>query len=827
MFKNYFKTAVRNIWKHKTFSFINIIGLTIGLTSFILIALFIFDELTFDRSHKNTANIYRIVENKTSSEGKTTKRAGTGFLVSERAKASFPEIRDVARISHFWRPDIRTEDNKTDIFHEEFVAANPGFLTVFSFPLLYGDRNSALTEPKSVILTEETAKRYFPQSAGTSGEAAHSTPNVVGKLLYFDNDSVPYRVTGVLRNFPVNSSISYNLLVSESTIIGIPEAKKHFYDDWTSGAFSTYFLLNDNADISALNNKLDNLIAANHVSDPGVKSEVQLQAFTDVHFYSNDIEGDSGKKGNISYIYVFLVVACFIIFIACINYMNLSTARFTNRGKEIAVRKVAGASRATLIKQFLAEVLLVTILSVFLSLVLVNILLPAFNTFTEKNLSLDLNTDYRIWAGIILTTILVTLLAGVYPALFQSGLNPLSLLKSKIQLGGGNISLRRSLVVSQFTISIVLIAATIIIYEQMQYVNNKDMGFDKEKVVVIDNHSGFIRRSASTVKDEIAKIAQVRSVSFTYAVPGAWKGIPVVKVNTDNNNRSSGKDLYYFGVDGQFLSTYDIKLLKGRNFFSSGNADSSSVLINETAAKELGIKDAMGQPITILSASFGGDNRSAVDEPFTVTVAGIVKDFNFQSLHEPIAPMVIGFEKTLGMNFGHFSVKFTGDIDGTLKKMSAIMKSMDQDNQFEYHFLDKQWELLYREDKIRQSVFLAVSLLAIFIAALGLLGLTIYAAEQRVKEIGVRKVLGASVSGIVLMLTKDFLKLVLIAAVIAVPVAWFFMNKWLEDFAYRIQINLWVFVLSALVAIVIAMATICFQVVKAAMTNPVKSLRSE
>ncbi len=816
MFTNHLKIARRNLWKHKTFSFINTLGLTIGLTSFILIALFIFDELTFDRFHKNTDKIYRVVENKISAEGTTTRRAGTGMQVSERAKTGFPEIQDIARISKYWRPDIRPGDNPANVFHEDFIAANPGFLNVFSFPLLYGDRGSALTEPKSVILTEETAKKFFGSS------------NVVGKLLFFDNDSVPYKVTAVLKNLPVNSSISFNLLVSESSIMNIPEAREHFANDWTSGAFSTYFLLNHNADIPALNAKLDNLIATNHKTEPGVKSQVQLQALKDVHFYSSDIEGNSGKKGNIFYIYVFLIVACFIIFIACINYMNLSTARFTKRGKEIAIRKVAGASRGTLVKQFLVEVWLVTILSVVLSIVLVYFLLPAFNSFTEKNLTLNIHTDYRVWTGIILMIVIVTLLAGLYPALFQSGLNPLSLLKSKIQLGRGNISLRRSLVVFQFMISIVLIAATIIIYQQMQYVNTKDMGFDKEKLVVIDINGGLVHRSVATIKAEFAKIAQVKSVSHTYAVPGAWKTIPIVKVNTDNSRPTSGNDMYYFGVDDQFLSTYNIRLLKGRNFFSSDNADASAVLINETAAKELGITDAMGQPVTILSAKFGGDSRSAVEKPFTVTIAGIVKDFNFQSLHEPLAPMVIGFQKTLGMEFGHFTVKFTGgDIDATLKKMNAVLQSIEQDHLFEYHFLDQQWDLLYREDKIRQTIFLVVALLAIFIAALGLLGLTISEAQQRVKEIGVRKVLGASVSGIALMLSKDFLKLVLIAAVIAIPFAWFFMHKWLDDFAYRININVWVFVLSALVAIIIAMATICLQVVKAAIANPVKSLRTE
>jgi putative ABC transport system permease protein len=815
MFKNYLKTAFRNLWKHKIFSFINMIGLTIGLTSFILIALYIFDELTYDRLHKSGNNIYRVVESKTSADGKTARRSGTGFQVSARAKTGLPEIKDVARISVYGRANVISGDNKANVFYEDFIAGNPGFLTVFSFPLLYGDRSSALTAPNSVIITEETAKKYFGVS------------NAVGKLLLIW-DTAHFRVTGVLKDFPANSSISFNLLVSEASFQKNKEAEEFFASDWSSGAFATYFLLNNNAGISSLNNKLDNLIAANHQDEAGVKSHFQLQALKDVHFYSNDIEGNSGRKGNISYIYVFLVVACFIIFIACINYMNLSTARFTNRGKEIAVRKVAGASRATLVKQFLVEVLLVTVLSVFLSIVLVNLLLPAFNSFTEKHLTVNIHTDYRIWTGIFLMIVMVTLLAGLYPALFQSGLNPLSLLKSKIQLGRGNISLRRSLVVFQFMISIILIAATIIIYDQMQYVNNKDMGFDRDKLVVIDINSGRVRHSAATIKAEFVKLSQVKSVSVTTRVPGEWKTIPSVKVNTDNSNPTNGKDMYFFGVDDQFLSTYNINLLKGRNFFSSGNADSSAVLINETAAKELGITDALSQAITIPSAKSGGDNRSGIDKPYHVRVAGIVKDFNFQSLHEPLAPMVLGFQNNPVQGIDYFTVKLTGgNVDVTLKKMNAVLQSIDQDHLFEYHFLDKQWDLLYREDKIRQTIFLVVALLAIFIAALGLLGLTIYAAEQRVKEIGIRKVLGASVRGIVLMLSKDFLKLVLIAAIIAVPVAWFFMHKWLEDFAYRIDINGWVFVLSALAAIIIAMATIGLQVVKAAIANPVTSLRSE
>lgn len=586
-------------------------------------------------------------------------------------------------------------------------------------------------------------------------------------------------------------------------------------------------MLNDKTNIPGLNTKIDQLIAANHKADAGFQSNIQLQALKDVHFYSGDIDGYSGKRGNVFYIYVFIIIACFVIFIACINYMNLTTARFTNRGKEIAIRKVAGASRLSLTRQFLAEALLVTVFSVILSIGLVNILLPAFNAFTEKSLTLNLHNDYRIYTGIAGVIILVTAAAGLYPAVFQSGLNPLSLLKSKVQLNPGNISLRRVLVVFQFTISITLIAATIIIYQQMQYVNNKDMGFDKDKLVVIDINSGKVRRSAATIKDEYAKLAQVKSVTVTSRVPGEWKNIPSVKVSDGMNNTTSEKDMYFLGVDDQFLSTYNIQLLKGRNFFSAGNADSASVLINEAAAKALGITDAAGQLITISSANYGGDlNR--FDKPIVSTVAGIVKDFNFQSLHEPLAPMVLGFQNNPVQSIDYFTVKLGGgNADATLKQLDAILHRIDQNHLFEYHFLDKQWELLYREDSIRQTIFFVMALLAIFIAALGLLGLTTYAAEQRIKEIGIRKVLGASVGGIVLMLSKDFLKLVVIASVIAFPVAWFSMSKWLEDFAYRININWWVFILSAAAAVIIALLTISFQAVKAAMANPVKSLRTE
>jgi putative ABC transport system permease protein len=816
MFRNYLKTCWRNLWHNKAFTFINVAGLTIGLSSFLLIALYIFDELTYDKFHKDVDNIYRIVESKTFNSGKAERTTGAGYQVSERAKAQMPEIKEVARLSIYGRANIGPADSKTNTFHEEFIAASANFLQIFNFPVLQGNRATALAAPNSIVLTQESAKRFF------------GTADAIGKILLIsDRDSLPYTVTAVLKDIPSNSSITFNFLISEATVIKSERSKQFVANDWGSGSFSSYFLFNDNVDIKNATSRLNALIASNRKASPDFKTQVELQAFNDIHFQSGDIEGFSGKKGNLSYIYVFLVVGCFIIFIACINYMNLSTARFTTRGKEIAIRKVSGASRVSLTKQFLIEALIVTLFSVFLSIGIVNLLLPAFNAFTGKELSVNTNTDPRIWFGISGIVLLVTLAAGLYPALFQAGLNPLSLLKTKMRLGKGNISLRQALVVFQFTVSIVLIAATIIIYKQMKFVNQKDMGFDKDKLVVVDINSGKVRRGAETIKDEFSKLAQVKSVTITSRVPGEWKGIPSVKVSEAATGSRAEKDMFFVGVDSKFIPTYNIKLLNGRNFSAGSNTDSSAVLINETAAKALGITELSGQTITIPSVSYGGDYER-LDQPFVVTIAGIVKDFNFQSLHEPLAPIILAYQNNPLQSIDYFTVKIAGgNVEPLLKEMDAILHQVDQGHLFEYHFLDKQWELFYQEDKIRQTVFFTIALLAILIAAMGLFGLTTYAAEQRVKEIGIRKVLGASVGGIVLILSKDFLKLILIASLVALPVAWFFMHKWLQDFAYRIDVDWWILLLSAFAACFIALITISFQSIKAAIANPITSLRSE
>ena len=815
MIKHYFKIVLRNLWRNKTYSFINIFGLTLGLICFLLIALYVFDELTYDRFHKNANNTYRVVETKVSPEGKESKVAAVGYKIAEQAPVDIPEVKMTARFTEFGRTNI-ADPVSANTIHELFIVANPDFLKVFDFELLEGNRATALTAPRSVVLTEETAKRIYGVSS------------VVGRSLKAEVDSLPFLITGVLKNFPSNSHVSFNLIFSESSMTG--QRYRDFINrDWTSNSYTTYVVLDKNADVAKATQKLNQMVATNRTNDNSSKSILNLQPLASIHFHSAGIEGDntrSERKGNLTYIYVFSIVAIFVLLIACINYMNLTTARFANRGKEIAVRKVAGAARANLVSQFLSEAFVMAILALILALAITKIVLPYFNAFAEKQLELTFSTDYRIWTGILATVTLVGLFAGSYPAVFQSGLKPLSLLKNKMQQGKGHLSLRRGLVVFQFSLSIIMIIATLIVFLQMKYVNTADMGFNKEQLVVIDINSGPVRRGAETIKNEYAKIPSVKSVTVTSRVPGEWKIISKVKAKPQGSV-ALGDDMYLFTADDQFLKTFEIGLSKGRNFTAANPGDSSAILINETAASMLGIKEPSEQLVEIPSVDYNGSVTN-LDEPFRARVIGITNDFNFRSLREKIAPMIMVYQKNPVDRIDYYTVRLaTDNVQQSLKQMETILHKIDPNHLFEYNFLDKRWDNFYREDQKRQIIFLVIAAFAILIACLGLFGLATYAAEQRIREIGIRKVLGASVSGIVTMLSKDFIKLVLIASVLAIPVAWWMMNNWLSDFAYRTKIYWWIFVVAGALALLVALFTVGLKALKAAIANPVKSLRTE
>ena len=785
------------------------------MVCFLLIALYVFDELTYDRFHAKADRIYRVIDERTSAEGKESKIASVGYKIADRAPADIPEVKMAARFTEFGRTNV-SDPVSTNTIHELFVTANADFLQVFDFKLLEGNRATALTAPRSVILTEETAKRIYGVSS------------VVGRALKTENDSLPYTVTGILQNFPSNSHISFNLLFSETSISN-QRYKDFIASDWSSNSYTTYLMLDKNADVAKATQKLNQMVAANRTAQNTGKSKLNLQLLPSIHFHSAGIEGDNTRqerKGNLTYIYVFSIVALFVLLIACINYMNLTTARFANRGKEIAVRKVAGAARSNLVNQFLSETFVMAIISLILALVITKLSLPSFNAFTEKQLDLTTSTDYRIWTGIFATVIVVGLFAGSYPAIFQSGLKPLLLLKNKVQQGKGHLSLRRGLVVFQFSLSIIMIIATMVVFLQMKYVNTANMGFNKEQMVVVDINSGPIRRGAATIKTEFAKIAGVKSVSATSRVPGEWKVITKVKAKPQGA-ATGGDDMYLFTADDQFLKTFEVSLSKGRNFLAANLADTSAILVNETAAAVLGIKEPSEQMIEIPSTDYNGSIYN-LDQPFRARVVGITKDFNFRSMREKIAPMIIVYERNPVDRIDYYTARLTTNkAEQTLTQMKAVLYKIDPNHLFEYHFLDKQWDIFYRDDRKRESIFLAIAVMTILIACMGLFGLATYAAEQRIREIGIRKVLGASIFGIVTMLSKDFIKLVLIASLLAIPISWWMMNNWLRDFAYRTKIYWWVFVIAGALALIVALSTVGLKALKAAIMNPVKSLRTE
>jgi len=812
MLKNYIKIAFRNLKKQKGFSLINLFGLTTGFVCFLLIALYIFDELTYDAFHKKAGNIYRVVETKTTTEGKESKVVSVAARISEEARSVFPEVADATRFSMLGRANVSNLENK-NVFYESYFLADSSFFHIFDFPIVDGNPATALSAPYSVVLTDKSALKIF------------GVTHVVGRTIITDRDSIPYKITAVV-SIPDNSHLKFNLLFSESSLYGTSEYRNFMSTDWSSNSFVTYFLLKNKA-ATFTAEKIGALVKNNRKKDVSVSSQYELQPLRRIHFHSARIEGEMDRSGNIMHMYVFGIVALFVLLIACINYINLTTARFAGRSKEIAVRKVAGASRETLVKQFLTEASLLTLLALVLSLIVVKSLLSRFNAFTEKELSFGWNTDYRIWMGILATTIIVSLVSGIYPAFFQSRLKPYLLLKNKLDMGKGHLSIRRVLVVFQFSLSIIMVVATIVVFQQLHYVDKVDMGFNKEQLLVVDINSGAVRRSAETIKAEFSKIPGVHSVSVTSRVPGEWKVIPKIKVTVPGKRTTKGEDVYYMAVDEQFMPTFGVDLMQGRNFSGAQPGDSSSVLVNEAAAKLLGIGQPAGQVIEVPSVAFSG-NASTLRKPFSARVIGIVKDFNFQSLRDKVGPMVIGYRNNPVHNIDYFTSKIETAHSATiLKQMESVLYGIDESHLFEYNFLDKQWDRFYRDDEKRQTIFLFIACLTILIASLGLFGLSTYAAEQRIKEIGIRKVLGASVISIVSMLSGDFVKLVIVATVIAFPLAWWAMNSWLNDFAYRIHISWWVFFLAGLTALLIALITVSFQTVRAAMSNPVKNLRTE
>ena len=808
MFINYFKTAARNLVKNRIFSTVNILGLTLGFTCFILLSLYVANELSYDRFHSNSDQIYRVVQKITDKDGTTRKVAGVAPLIGTEALQQYPEVVDETRLIEIGRVTVGNEPLSRA--YERIWIAEPNFFRFFDFKFIHGDPATALSAPDNLVITESVARKYF---GGT---------DVVGKTLYTNRYEA--RISGVIRDFPANSHIDMNVIHTMPTWEReISDWKKWVSSNWTSNAFITYLRMTPGFDRKAFENKLTGLVME-HYEGVNYTSAFILQPLTDIHLFSGDIEGGlNAGAGDPLYLYMFGVVGLLVLAIACFNYMNLSTAAAAARTREVAMRKTMGADRKQLIMQFTGEALLFTVISLLLAVVLIETVLPMVNSLVGKNLELSLNDP--LLAGVLFAAVIGSgILSSLYPAFYLSGVNPVNALKRDIVIGGKKFSLRKILVVTQFTASIVMISATIIIYQQLSYLEHKQLGFDVDNLLTVDINSGILRSRFESIKQEFKNVDGVQSVSVSSRVPGEWKTFPVADVDGPGNKNTT--QMIFVGADEDFLGTFEIGLIAGRNL-TNDPADSNSVLISESALRALDMENPVGKTVTITGTMWSGDYAEQ-DEPYSPRIVGVIKDFYFQSFRKSRMPIMLASYRNPVHRIDYYTLRIkTDDWDRTIRDLQAVNYRFDPENPMEYHFLDAQFDRFYQADKIRGQLFMLFSGVIIFIACLGLFALSSFAIKNRTKEIGVRKVLGASTTRITWLISGEFAMLVAFAFVAGAPLAYWAVSSWLQEFAYRIEISLWVFVVSGLAALLIALATISFQTIRAALGNPVDSLRYE
>ena len=791
MIKNYLTVAIRNIARNKTFSAINILGLAIGMVCCILILLYVQDELSYDQHHEHAHRIYRVAE-EAHIAGQTRRIAITSFPMGPALVQDYPAVVDAVR---FYKNDEKTPvANQQNQFYEKGVLfTESNVFQIFDFPLSQGDPRTALQEPHSIVLTEEMARKYFGDQ------------NPMGQTLSVGEAEC--KITGILENHTHNTHLQFNFLVSSLR-----------RSDWVDHSYYTYLLLQDTQAADELETELPNFIERHmgeQLKASGIQFKPFLQPLTDIYLHSH-LEFEISSNGDIRYIYLFLIIALFVLILACINFMNLSTARSATRSKEVGMRKVVGANRTQLIRQFMGESILLALVALFLAVVLVEVSLPAFNVFIQRELVLDYAGNWHVLLALLSIALFAGLLSGIYPALFLSAFQPVEVLKSTMKRGLKTSGSRKTLVVFQFVISIILITGTVVIYHQSDYIKNKKLGFNKEQVIVIP----IDRQLAKRYKSAVSAHAAILNVSASSTVPGREIAAHLFRPSLDPPHKEALL-INVMYVDHAFISTYGIEVLEGRAFSEDIGSDrNGAFILNEAAVRKYGWTFHTDRRLervypegNILNVEIQGD------------VVGVVRDFHYKSLHHEIEPLII---MTGGGWIDYLSIRIrSDDIATTLDFLKTQWREVVSDRPFDYFFLDDNYDKLYRTEEQIGTLFGLFSLLAIFVASLGLFGLASFTAQQRIKEIGIRKVLGASVSNLVLMLSKEFALLVGIANLIAWPIAYYAMNRWLQDFAYRIDLEIWAFVLSGFLALFIALTTVSYQAWKVARTNPVDALRYE
>ena len=797
MFKNYFKTAWRNLQRNKIYAAINIGGIAVGLAAFWLITLYVSDELSYDRSFKNADRICRVVQH-ASWQGGSTNLAITSAPFATAFKITFPEVEDAARIDLEGDGVIKYGD-KT--FKQDNICfADNSLFNLFNYHFLYGDAKTALTQPQSIVITKTLANKIF-------GDASIA----INQTILFGSDNFPNKITGVIDDMPKNSHLQFSGIRSFGNALA--------NDTWNNTYLYTYLLLKKATDIKSFEKKLPAFEKKLAAEMSYTTFNIELQPLTSIHLHSN-LDYELSPNGSISRVYMFIVIGILILFIALINYTNLSTARATTRVKEIGIRKVIGSARKHLVGLFISEALLVTFIAAIIASFLVQISLPFFNQISGKNIYLWHFGIANTITSVAIFILLIGCISGSYPALFLSRFKLIPSLKGQLGNMQSNIIFRKSLVVFQFVIAVCLISGSYIIYKQLQYVSQKDLGFNKEQVLTFHIDDMKVRSEIPALKHELLQNALIESVAVAGNPIGNndlnTNGFRFEKNGEISLSSQLANKLY---VDEDFLKTTDIQLLQGRNFSKDISTDKdNAVIINETLMKTLGYTNAIGKKMQYPAPDNTISNR---------TIVGVVKDFHAYSLQHKIEPMVMMMPPNDKEKDNLYIKLAKGKTAQAIAYLKNTYAKFDNNNTADFHFLDENFAKQYAAEQKQEQLSLSFTVLAFIIACVGLLGLVIFATAQRTKEIGIRKVLGASVTSVTIMLSKDFAKLVFIAALIAVPVSWFIMNKWLQDFAYRINIELWMFFLTGGTAILIALITVSIKAIKAAIANPVKSLRTE
>ncbi len=819
MLKIYLIIAIRSLTKHKFYSLINVVGLATGIAACLVILLFIQNELSYDRHYKNADRIYR-VNGEIKFGGNHYKLAVTSAPLADAVVHDFPEVEAAVRFRARGSYLVKRAENTDNIKENDVIWTDSTFFKVFSVPVISGDANTALTEPNSIAISKKMAEKYFPEG------------NVLGQSMILDN-RLNVKVTAVFGDMPVASHFHFDILIA---MAGLNEAQQ---PNFLSNNFNTYLLLKPGTDAKSLEAKFPAFIQKHMGAQAtailgeeftmekfragGNIWEYTLMPLTDIHLRS-DLTAELGPNGDITYVYLFSAVALFILSIACINFMNLSTARSANRAKEVGVRKVMGSLRSHLVRQFLLESILLSLGSFLLAIALAWVFLPIFNSISQKNLVLPLAEPmfYLLLGG---ASAFIGILAGLYPSFFLSAFKPVNVLKGNVALGMRSGWIRSSLVVFQFVISIFLVIATITVNRQLNYIQNKKIGFEKDQVLII-NDAYALGKNAQTFKDEVSKNSFIKSGSLSGFLPvsGGWRSDNTYWPTGSEPTEETMVGMQTWDVDYEYVKTMGMRIVEGRDFSADFPSDSSAIVINQSALKFFNYeKDPIGKQISTFDNNNpdGSPNKNSLK---TWTIIGVVEDFHFESLKQNISPLALFLEKNNGTVIFRFEAANSQDVINSVEK---TWKELAPGQPFQYSFLDEDFGRMYSSEQRLGNTFAVFASLAIIIACLGLFALTSFTAEQRTKEIGIRKVLGASVSSIVVLLSKEFGKLIVIAFVLAAPLAWYAINWWLKSYTYKVEIGILVYVAAGFFAFAIAWLTMSYQSIRAARNNPVTSLRSE